>query len=166
MKKIVLFLIILTANSFAQIGNVTGIKIENGNLILSSGSDKIVFAPATENTIMVNYRPNGIEDRDTLVIGPKNYQIVPASFDTTSDPIVITGEEYTIKIQKNPMRFFAYSKSGELLLNENLNSEITSAGRLLGRYRLQNSAGFRRSSFYCKDRQWRLHFEARNPDHC
>jgi alpha-glucosidase len=100
-----------TQESIAQnLGAVTHIQLLDNALFLSVGTDVVVFKPCTENILMVNYRPNGIKDPDTLVVGRTNWIPLGATIDTLGDPLTITTGSYRIEIGRDPLRFHMYRK--------------------------------------------------------
>ena len=123
-------LLLFTSNSnlSAQVGNVTGISVSGNTLNLQCGTDLVVFRVCTENVIMVNLRPNGIESPDTLVIGNTTWTPVIVFIDTSSDPIKITTSKFKLEINKFPLRFHAYNGNGALLCNESSSMGISPTG--------------------------------------
>ena len=110
------------------VGNVTGIQVSGNTLQLQCGTDVVVFRVCTENVIMVNLRPNGIESPDTLIVSNTTWTSVLSSIDTTGDPINIQTSNYKIKINRSPMRIHGYNSSGGLLFYEPAVAGITPAG--------------------------------------
>ena len=92
------------------LGAVTGIQVYGDALILTTGSDIVVFKACTDNILMVNYRPAGIEDPDTLVVANTNWLPAGALIDTTTDPILISTAFFGVEIDRNPLRFHLYGK--------------------------------------------------------
>ena len=104
-----LAILLLCGESRAQaLGNVSAIQITGNELRLSVGPDIVVFKACTGNILEVNYRPNGIEDPDTLVVTKTSWDPVPATIDTTLDLLSITTDAYRIDINRTPLRFHLY----------------------------------------------------------
>ncbi len=120
------FILIVVALSFclnqeirAQvIGPVTKIQIAGNALILFADTNIVVFKVCTDNILMVNYLPNGIQDPNTLVVAETSWTLIGASIDTSGDPLRITTANYKIEINRNPLRFHLYKRNGQLLCEE------------------------------------------------
>ena len=137
---IAIILVFSHRNVGAQyLGNVTGVQQVENSLILSVGADVVVFKPCTDNILMVNYRPNGIKDPDTLVVADTSWPSNSAVIDTTGDPVRITTANYRVDIGRNPLRFHLYMNGirGTQLLCE----EPTAGGVQGGGIALSTSGG-------------------------
>ncbi|MBI2417583.1 MAG: DUF5110 domain-containing protein [Ignavibacteriales bacterium] len=122
-------MLLLTARVLAQgVGNVTGISWQNNRLTLQCGADVAVF-DAFPRILMVNFRPNGMRDPDTLVID-KNaiYLNIAAHIDTLYDPIIIIAQSYRVEISRYPMRFKVFNKAGQMLCEEPASGGINQSG--------------------------------------
>jgi len=137
---IAIVLVFSHRNVSAQyLGYVTGVQQVENSLILSVGADVVVFKPCTDNILMVNYRPNGIKDPDTLVVADTSWPSNSAVIDTTGDPVRITTANYRVDIGRNPLRFHLYMNGirGTQLLCE----EPTAGGVQAGGVALSTSGG-------------------------
>ncbi|MCX6121267.1 MAG: DUF4968 domain-containing protein [Ignavibacteriales bacterium] len=105
----------LTAQS---ISNITSIKIEDNTLIISAGTNIVIIKPCTDNIVMINYRPNGVKDPDTLVVADTVWPSISAMIDTSGDPLRITTAKYKIEIDRNPLRYHLYDNIGQMLCYE------------------------------------------------
>jgi alpha-glucosidase len=114
--------------SAQAVGNVTGVQVSGNTLQLQCGTDMVIFRVCTENVIMINLRPDGIESPDTLIVSNTSWAVVPATIDTNSDPITIQTSNFRIEIARNPMRIYGYNSSGVLLFNEPAAMGINPAG--------------------------------------
>jgi len=113
------------------LGNVTGVQVAGNALVLAVGPDTVVFKPCTDNILMVNYRPNGIEDPDTLVVANTSWPSTGAVVDTTGDPLRITAANYRVEIGRSPLRFHLYrngNQGAQLLCEEPAAGGIQAGG--------------------------------------
>ena len=118
-----ILLIFLSANFegslFCQgLGNVSHIELKDGTLLLSVGFDIVALKPCTANILMVNFRPNGVEDPDTLVVGRTVWTPTSAIIDTSGDQISIRTAAFNALIDRNPLRFHFVTKKDETLFEE------------------------------------------------
>lgn len=100
------------------IGNITGIRLDASTLTLTSDANVVIFRACTDAVLMVNYRPNGIEDPDTLVVAQTTWPPVSIAIDTTGDPIRVTASGFVLEINRAPMRFHLRRPDGGLLCEE------------------------------------------------
>src|SRR3989304_2392669 len=78
------FVLVLHQGSKAQgLGPVTGVQIQGNTLTVSAGTDVVVFKACADNILMVNYRPGGIEDPDTLVVAKTDWVQPAVTVDTS-----------------------------------------------------------------------------------
>ncbi len=126
------FLVVLaltkTAVSQTGIGEVTAIELTDNKLSLYAGSEIVVFQVCLPNVIKANYLPQGVKDSSTLVIGNTDWSVIPASFDTTGDPIVIQTNKLTVEIARSPLRFRVLGADGRELLRERIDEGFLSQG--------------------------------------
>jgi len=90
--------------SAQAVGNVTGVQVSGNTLQLQCGTDMVIFRVCTENVIMINLRPDGIESPDTLIVSNTSWAVVPATIDTNSDPITIQ----TSNFRKAPKKQYLF----------------------------------------------------------
>ncbi len=99
-------LLILHQESNAQgIGPVTRVQVQGATLTLSSGGDIVVFKTCADNILMINYRPDGIEDPDTLVVARTDWVQPAVTIDTSGASIIMTAPKFRIEIFRSPLRF-------------------------------------------------------------
>ena len=102
----------------------------NGDILsMAKGSDKIDLQVCSSKIFKVNYKPNGEEDPETLVIDPNKKWGTGniTESDIKSDPAVIKTDDMTIKISKSDLSIVVYDKSGKEIVKQNA---ITSAKNL------------------------------------
>ena len=124
MPRVVLIsFIVLTSNLEHPVicqglGNVSHIELKDETLLLSVGSDVLALKPCTPNILMINFRPDGVEDPDTLVVGRTLWSSTGASIDTSGDPISIRTTEFNAQIDRNPLRIHLFTKKDLVLFEE------------------------------------------------
>jgi alpha-glucosidase len=114
-------ILLFAGELFTQgLGNVSAVSITDNALYLSVGSDVIVFKPCTEKILMVNYRPNGVEDPDTLVVARTTWDYAGAIIDTSDSVITVGTAAYRLEIGRTPLRFHLskIDHSGESMICE------------------------------------------------
>ncbi len=125
-NKHIQILIVTIGLLFAPIAysqNVTRIELDGNKLTLYLDQNVIVYRVCSENILAANYRPNGAKDSHTLVIWKTYWEYVPASIDTTGDPIVISTSYFTGEIARSPFTFRLIDSNGKTIIKQNqLNS--------------------------------------------
>jgi alpha-glucosidase len=111
-----------------SIGTVTDIQIHEKTLIVSAGTDIVVFKPCTDNIIMIDYRPNGMKDFAPIVVADTFQPSMAGVIDTSGDPLRIVTMNYRIEIARSPLRFHLYNNSGQLLCEEEPGGGIQTNG--------------------------------------
>ena len=107
-----LALLLVRQAMFAQgLGPITQIHISDGSLVLHADSAIVVFRACTDNILMVNFRPSGIEDHDTLVVATTNWLPTGALIDTSGNPIRMSTLSFTVEIDRTPLRFRLHGTS-------------------------------------------------------
>jgi alpha-glucosidase len=106
------FLLFVSA-TFSQ-----SISVDGNTLLVPSGSDIIAFRVCTEKILMINYRPAGVEDPDTLVVSTTQWTPSSYSIDTTTNPMIIRTAGYHAEITKSPVRFSVYKADGLMAASE------------------------------------------------
>ncbi len=103
--------------SFDLTDDLLTLTIDNGS---ATYDDILELQVCTDDILKVNYRPNGIAPSvDTPVLEPnKSWDAVGATFDTTSDPMVISTSKMKIQISKNPVRLKVLKPDGTVLFYE------------------------------------------------
>jgi len=100
---------------FAQTpGDVTGIEIEGQKLILQTESGMVVVEAVADNVVRINYQPTGAADPNTLVVSEENWQNINASIDTSGNPIFYQAGNFSVRIEREPLRFSGSGPAGEL----------------------------------------------------
>jgi len=139
-----LAILLLFAEAGAQgLGNVTGVQIAENSLLISAGTDIVVFKACTANILEVNYRPGGVEDPDTLVVAKTSWDPAAALIDTATGLLSITTAAFRVEITRSPLRFrlYKYGQDGNFLIceepawggiSQNAVSFLTSAGTFYG----------------------------------
>lgn len=102
--------------------------LSNDTLTIKSGSDILDLQACSSEILKVNYKPNGEESEDTLVLDPdkkwKNGNIISA--DLNSNPIVIKTSKMIVKVNKEDLSISVYNSSNGLLVKQStLPSEKT-----------------------------------------
>ena len=102
--------------------------LSNDTLTIKSGSDILDLQACSSEILKVNYKPNGEESEDTLVLDPnkkwENGNIVSA--DLKSNPIVIKTNKMIVKVNKEDLSISVYNSSNGLLVKQStLPSEKT-----------------------------------------
>lgn len=116
---ILLLLFILCNDVPSQtIGPITKIQIDNSSMIIAADTNVVVFKACTDHILMINYRPNGHHDPDTLVVTAASWTSFGVSIDTSGDPLRFTTANYMLEISRSPMRFHLYKNGGQLLCEE------------------------------------------------
>jgi alpha-glucosidase len=121
-------------------GAITSIRIDGSSLIVSTSSDVVVFKACADNILMVNYRPGGIEDPDTLVVHTTNWPPVAATIDTSGTTLSLTTSKYRLEVDRSPLRFHLYSSAGTGGLRF-LCEEPSGGGMSANRISVVNSGG-------------------------
>ena len=103
-------LFVITLGHFSSavaqgLGNVTAVARQDDALLLSVGSDVVVFRACTDRILMVNFRPNGLEDPDTLVVATTVWAPGSAVVDTSGPTLYISTSAYRVEIDRSPLRF-------------------------------------------------------------
>ncbi|MBI4810368.1 MAG: DUF5110 domain-containing protein [Ignavibacteriales bacterium] len=115
------YMLFFAGELFTQgMGNVSEVSIIDNALSLSVGSDVVVFKPCTGRILMVNYRPNGVEDPDTLVVARTSWDSAGAVIDTSAPIITIQTAAYRLEIGRTPLRFHLskIDRTGEAVICE------------------------------------------------
>ena len=102
--------------------------LSNDTLTIKSGSDILDLQACSSEILKVNYKPNGEESEDTLVLDPdkkwENGNIISA--DLNSNPIVIKTSKMIVKVNKEDLSISVYNSSNGLLVKQStLPSEKT-----------------------------------------
>ena len=132
----VLFVSLVLCNgSKAQgLGSVTGVQIQGNTLTVSAGTDVVVFKACADNILMINFRPGGIEDPDTLVVAKTDWVQPAVTFDTSGASILLTAAEFRVEIFRNPLRFRFHrlsSKGDQVVCEEPSEGGISQNGLAL-----------------------------------
>jgi alpha-glucosidase len=124
-RQVFACMLLFAGELFAQgLGNVSAISITDSALYISVDSDVVVFEPCTERILMVNYRPNGIEDPDTLVVTRTSWNHVGATVDTSDSIITLQTSAYRLVINRMPLRFHLFKSNGTLICEEPISGGI------------------------------------------
>ncbi|MEI3337463.1 MAG: TIM-barrel domain-containing protein [Clostridium sp.] len=96
--------------------------LSNDTLTIKSGSDILDLQACSSEILKVNYKPNGEESEDTLVLDPnkkwENGNIVSA--DLNSNPIVIKTNKMIVKVNKEDLSISVYNSSNGLLVKQSM----------------------------------------------
>ncbi len=141
LHALILILALVSTTAYAQLSApVTQISTTPSTVTVAVDTDIVVFRACSDRAVMVNYRPGGIKDPDTLVVGPTTWPDVSASIDTSGDPIGIQTAGYRLEIDRAPFRIHFRRSDGSLLCEEpagggimqNLVTLATTGGRFYG----------------------------------
>lgn len=107
--------------------NVITLKIDNGD---EDQDDYLEISPLANNLLKVNLRPRNIENSEsTPMIDPDaTFTAIGATIDLESDPMIISTDECTLEIAKNPARMTFKDKDGKTLLSESADGGIFDGG--------------------------------------
>ncbi|HHQ0097442.1 TPA: alpha-glucosidase domain-containing protein, partial [Listeria monocytogenes] len=96
--------------------NVITLKIDNGD---EAEDDYLEISPLANNLLKVNLRPRNIENSpSTPMIDPNaTFTAIGATIDLESDPMIISTDECTLEIDKEPARMTFKDKNGKTLLS-------------------------------------------------
>ena len=94
--------------------------LRNDTLEIKKGSDVLDLQACDSEILKVNYKPNGKESEDTLVLDPdKKWQGGNiTSYDLNSDPVVIKTSKMIVKISKSDLSISVYNSSNGLLVKQ------------------------------------------------
>lgn len=92
--------------------NVITLKIDNGD---EAEDDYLEISPLANNLLKVNLRPRNIENSpSTPMIDPNaTFTAIGATIDLESDPMIISTDECTLEIAKEPARMTFKDKNGK-----------------------------------------------------
>lgn len=107
--------------------NVITLKIDNGD---EAEDDYLEISPLANNLLKVNLRPRNIENSpSTPMIDPNaTFTAIGATIDLESDPMIISTDECTLEIDKEPARMTFKDKNGKTLLSESADGGIFDGG--------------------------------------
>ncbi|MCT79457.1 DUF5110 domain-containing protein [Listeria monocytogenes] len=107
--------------------NVITLKIDNGD---EAEDDYLEISPLANNLLKVNLRPRNIENSpSTPMIDPNaTFTAIGATIDLESDPMIISTDECTLEIAKEPARMTFKDKNGKTLLSESADGGIFDGG--------------------------------------
>ncbi|EHC6477280.1 DUF5110 domain-containing protein [Listeria monocytogenes] len=107
--------------------NVITFKIDNGD---EAEDDYLEISPLANNLLKVNLRPRNIENSpSTPMIDPNaTFTAIGATIDLESDPMIISTDECTLEIDKEPARMTFKDKNGKTLLSESADGGIFDGG--------------------------------------
>ncbi len=98
----------------------TSFNLSNDILEIRTGSNIIDLEACSEEILKVNYKPNGQESEDTLVLDPErkweNGDII--SYDLQSNPAVIETNKMIVKISKDDLSISVYDASNGFLVKQ------------------------------------------------
>ncbi|HAO6438864.1 TPA: DUF5110 domain-containing protein [Listeria monocytogenes] len=108
--------------------NVITLKIDNGDD--EAEDDYLEISPLANNLLKVNLRPRNIENSpSTPMIDPNaTFTAIGATIDLESDPMIISTDECTLEIAKEPARMTFKDKNGKTLLSESADGGIFDGG--------------------------------------
>lgn len=97
-----------------------GVTLDGDTVTVAKGSDLMVVQVCAPQIIKVNYKPNGVQDPETLVIDPNKKWSTGniISSDLSSDPAIIKTAKSTIKISKSNFGVSVYDVSNSLVLQQ------------------------------------------------
>ncbi|MBE0792270.1 DUF4968 domain-containing protein, partial [Escherichia coli] len=106
---------------------VITLKIDNGD---EAEDDYLEISPLANNLLKVNLRPRNIENSpSTPMIDPNaTFTAIGATIDLESDPMIISTDECTLEIDKEPARMTFKDKNGKTLLSESADGGIFDGG--------------------------------------
>ncbi len=94
--------------------------LNNDTLTIKSGLDVLDLQTCSSEVLKVNYKPNGQESEDTLVLDPDKVwetgNIVSA--DLNSNPIMIKTSKMIVKVNKDDLSISVYNSSNGLLVKQ------------------------------------------------
>lgn len=99
-------------------GDVTSIDIQGNILILQSETDIVEIEAVAQNAVRVNFQPGGKEGENTLVVSRDNWLNIPASVDTSGNPIIYQFGGNRIEIGRNPLRIRGFNAQGMEVFEE------------------------------------------------
>lgn len=128
--QITLLLLLFTnVTIYSQgLSEIDSITIQNNKLTILSGNDELIFEACKSNIIRVNYLPDRDESPNTPVTADSIWNFNSVSFDTSGNPIIISTSDLTFEIERNPVRFSAYSSVNGLLFSEQAEEGINKDG--------------------------------------
>ena len=98
----------------------TSFNLINDTLQIRTGSDVIDLEACSSEILKVNYKPNGQESEDTLVLDPdrkwENGDII--SYDLQSNPAIIQTSKMIVKISKDDLSISVYDASNGFLVKQ------------------------------------------------
>ena len=98
--------------------NVTRIEQERSTLILYLEHNVIAYNVCSPSILEVNYRPNGVKDSSTAVIGNTEWPGTFTNIDTSGDPILITTENLKAEITRTPFTFRLMNINGKQIVSQ------------------------------------------------
>ena len=107
-----------TTQADAQIGNISAVARTADGLAIDVGADKISLTVCQPDMVKVDYQPGGKSGAETICLAKTKWAHVAAKFQITSDPIVVSTSEMTVKIGRSPCRISVYDKNNQLLIKE------------------------------------------------
>lgn len=117
---LLLSLLILIHLSFSQ--NVTNVTQSGSTVLLTFGSDQIAIKPISERMVCIEYKNKSQTAVPSEIINPDLPQNISfTSTSITSDPILLKGAQFILKITKAPMTIEFQDQSGKSLFKSNVN---------------------------------------------
>ena len=108
-----------TPTARAAMGNITALSVSNDTVWIASGVDVLALRVWRTNMVEMDFRPNGVWQPVTDIIGDTNSRPTAFSIDTNGNPIVIATDALRVEIDRAPCRFRVYDGTGtNLLLRE------------------------------------------------
>lgn len=127
-------------------GDTLNITVDNGT---ESGDDILELKVLENNTLRVNYRPNGVaKSAETPMIDPdKTWNAVGATINTATNPMTIETSSMRIEVAKTPCRMTVKKADGTTLLWEPAGGGVFYDGVKLLHQTGQNIYGIRGYDF-------------------
>ena len=117
-SALLLLLLPLNQASAQGLGPVTGVDSAASTLTIHVSDGLVVLRACTPTLLMVNYRPSGIEDADTLVVARTSWPDIHPYMTPVGSPIRIVTPRFSVEIDRFPFRIHFRSAAGSLLCEE------------------------------------------------